>query len=256
MDKKFEDQLAKMAFGELDEAQSNRVRKQAASDADAAKALAAYEAIKSDLRRMRDIPPDQLSKERLQNAILTGGLKPKPVRRAFPWAWASSVAVLGAFALAVFIRLPQVATPVADNFPQPSFGDFPILGPGDNQLIDQTIGGFYDVQSPTQPVSTAVAPAAKPTTETADESAQPVAIYTTRPRAWHYRSYKSEPYRGESRSPVDQSPTLQNALVKAALKPAKKAPETLVLIQSDKDNNTGASDAVEVQQTEDVIVSS
>jgi hypothetical protein len=260
MDRNFEDKIAKMAFGELTEAEAREIKAHTAANADAAKALSEYEALKGDLRRMRDVPPDQLSKERLQTAILTQGLRPKPVRRAFPWAWASSAVMIGALALVVWTKTSQVpqgtGDVVMDFTPQNS-----ILGPGDNQLLNQPVTGFGED-------SGAVATQAPPSIQVPSITAAAVVnqdpitpAMEGKPKRFHsresFRVFHNQTARGYDRA-VSQEPVLKAETfgpVEPA-KAAKKEPETLVLIKSDKDKATGASNAVEVHQTQDVIVSS
>jgi len=262
MDKKFEDQIAKMAFGDLSETEANEVRAHAAANADAAQMLASYEALRSDLKRLKDVPADQLSKERLQNAILTQGLKPKPVRRSNPWAWAASgVFVLGA--AVVLLAKPQVnqqsvAMNDAAKHAHPSIGETMMsdqapdtLNGDDRELMNQVL-----VFSPQEPSSANVTVKPQPVSEPSPDNA--VALVTPHISRSEKRVYHDLSDRHHDRSSLDTATqSSKDALTMETAKPVdKKAPETLVLIQSDKDDNTGANSAVEVHQTEDVIVSS
>lgn len=264
MDKKYEDQIAKMAFGELSEAEATEVRAHAAANADAAKMLSDYELLKGDLKRMRDVPPDQLSKERLQSAILGQGLKPKPVRRAFPWLWASSSAVMvAALAIVIFAKTAQTpsssdGTVATDFTPQNS-----ILGPGDNALINQ--------QFNLEPISKRVTespkemPAVDTPASTPEVHVKPIAVpavVQVMPKKFHSRESGRSLHllhaRGDLVRPIIEQPLAlapDNAR-DVNLATEKKEPQTLVLIKSDTDHTTGASSAVEVHQTQDVIVSS
>lgn len=269
MDKKFEDQVAKMAFGELSEAEASEVRAHAAANADAAQMLASYEALRSDLRRLKDVPPDQLSKERLQNAILTQGLKPKPVRRSYPWAWTASgvfvVALAGLFLAKSQQPLQQQpqkqpmvmdfhrsATPsiVDKNGSVDLSMDAPLNG-DDRELIEQSL--IFTPSAPSRPK-------AVPTEDSVQSLPRnAVAITTPITRIEKNRSIRDLPNRHFRPEVSETSSTSKDDV---ALQPVttpsveKKGPDTLVLIQSDMDGNTGANNAVEVHQTEDVIVSS
>ena len=249
MDRKFEDQIAKLAFGELSEAEAAEVRSMAGRNADSAKALESYEALRSDLRRLRDVPPDQLSKERLQNAILGQGLKPKPVRSAFPWVWAPATALV-AFVALVLLKGPSVENPVetgkgslvagdvtrpsmdAISTPDPiAYGDF--LNGMDKEILSN------DVQRLVQETEEAERGA-----EAATIVAEPVA--------------KKQPRVSPRR--LNRPSTRQSERSAVAMTLSAPAPrvdrEPLVIIQNQRDGNTGALAAVEVQQTQDVIVSS
>ena len=259
MDNKFEDQIAKMAFGELSEAEAKDVKAHAAANADAAQMLASYEALRSDLRRLKDVPPDQLSKERLQNAILTQGLKPKPVRRSNPWAWAASgVFVLGLAVVLLAKPAQQTKQPVVMDFAPKHPSSIENAVRSVDQSPDTLNQDDRDLMNQVLAFTPAKAPEPKETIKrvSATDELPKDAVASVPPRIdrseskWVYH----KPTDRHDRPAIDEATQQKDSV---ALKPvAKKAPETLVLIQSDKDDNTGANSAVEVHQTEDVIVSS
>jgi len=264
MDKRNEENIAKLAFGDLSEADAAEVRAHIAANADAKKALDSYEALCADLRMMRDVPPDQLSKERLRNAILTQGLNPKPVRRTFPWIGALSAGAVAALAIIVVMRTGPATQqqngtgPVALNFEPSSLGSSdltPSLNGDDRSLMS----GFNSVVNFDEGINAPapVQPAASQPTQTPSDSVakDETAVYYP-PIRHAARRYVPETNRGESRpAPVDANLSAGVTMSKAIATP-KRSSETLVLIKSDKDSDTGASSAVEVHQTEDVIVSS
>jgi len=99
--KKVEDQLLMMAFGDLSAEEVAKVQAQASVDPEAARTLHAYSRMKEELKLLSDVPPDQLSTERLREAILARGLRePRPVSRP-TWLWMPAVAAVAAFALVV-----------------------------------------------------------------------------------------------------------------------------------------------------------
>lgn len=257
MDRKTEDRIARLAFGELTEAEAAQVRAMAGQDADTAKALDSYELLRSDLRQMRDVPPDQLSKERLQSAILAQGLKPRPVRHGFPWVWAPIATVAAALALVVFMR-PASQQHIPSEIM--AYNDAPTLNTDDETkyvrgMLKQAIEQTAAVQ-PAPEVEGPVA-AATPAVTGATKLSPPRTSVRFRQSRAAFRPY----------APVervqDQPATLESS--RLALKPAEtfrakaavsQPKEPIVLIQTERDGNTGAKSAVEVQQTEDVIVSS
>ena len=104
MNGKFEDKLAQLAFGELSPAEAAHVEAQAAKDPEALRTLATYRSMKGGFAGMRDVPEDQMSKERLRDAILAQGLKPQPAEQGsrFGWLWMPATAfVLAAAAMAL-----------------------------------------------------------------------------------------------------------------------------------------------------------
>lgn len=253
MDKKFEDQIAKMAFGELSEAEAKEVRAHAESNADAAQALSSYEALRSDLRRMKDVPPDQLSKERLQNAILTQGLKPKPVRRSFPWVWVPTTAMVAALAFVVFAKLPsETKAPVVMDYPNKVADPIENVTDADSRLgLNLNIDDREMLKKSISSFEASVTRA--PQAVQPETVSKPVQITTMVTKGFGRSGKRSViPISDRHIRPVAH---FENTTVVYG-PPEQKTPETLVLISSDKDNNTGASNAVEVHQTEDVIVSS
>jgi hypothetical protein len=104
MNGRFEDKLAQLAFGELSPTEAAHVEAQAAKDPEALRTLAMYRSMKGGFSGMRDVPEDQMSKERLRDAILAQGLKPQPVEQGarFGWLWMPATAfVLAAAAMAM-----------------------------------------------------------------------------------------------------------------------------------------------------------
>jgi len=73
-----------LAFGEFSETEAVELETRASADPIAAKQLQELRSLKSDLKALSDIPPHQLSNDRLRDAILGQGLKPKSV---FDWSW-------------------------------------------------------------------------------------------------------------------------------------------------------------------------
>ena len=250
MDRNIEDKIAMLAFGELSEAQAAELRAEIEKNADSAQELRSYEALRSDLRRLKDVPPDQLSKERLQNAILTQGLSPKPVRRAFPWMWAATPVAMAA-ALAFLFVVRTSPTPTPTTTPQlDSHPDMTAMLNQDDVDMASSLAGF-DGQTPDAAVDQSAPVAVTPTPQ-----AEPVAKQPAATRRTSYRRRSSDWQRSALVLSVPAStptPLLSN---NTPADSAKKTPESLVLIQSQSDNSTGAKNAVEVHQTADVIVSS
>ena len=76
----FDDQMARLAFGEISEADKVRLREEAERNPVLAARLREYETMRFELSRMREVPSDQLSKERLREAILNRAIRPEPKR--------------------------------------------------------------------------------------------------------------------------------------------------------------------------------
>jgi anti-sigma factor RsiW len=116
MNGKFEDKLVNLAFGETGSKESSALERLAQTDPEAAKTLAEYRNVRIGLNLLSDIPPDQLSKERLRNAILGQGLKPLPAPSPSRWGWtwmpATAFALVFGFLTIRHMnpRVPEVAS--------------------------------------------------------------------------------------------------------------------------------------------------
>lgn len=98
MKKRFEEDLAKLAFGDLNAAEAQRLELLAMKDPEATRALDSYCRMKDELKSLAvDVPDDQLSTDRLRQAILARGLGDRrPVAR-FNWVWMPATAAVLAF---------------------------------------------------------------------------------------------------------------------------------------------------------------
>jgi len=259
MDRKIEDKIAKLAFGELSEAEAANVRAQAAANTDSAKALDSYEALRNDLRRLKDVPPDQLSKERLQTAILKQGLSPKPVRRSAPWLWASPIALAAVLAAAFYVRPAQDTQPITEpaGVQQP---DLTAMLNQDDMVLANSQVQFDGSES----VSTDEAAPAPQVVKAPEAKPSHAALVDHLVRPSSRRRHTSQVLSdGALAIMIPEQATPQARDQQAETQPdasnaqAPKNPaDTIVLIQGQADGDTGAKKAVEVHQTQDVIVSS
>lgn len=103
MNGKFEEKLAQLAFGDLSPEEAERIEAQVKNDPEALHALNVYHGMRSELKGLRDVPKDQMSKERLRDAILAQGLKPQttPAKNPFGWLWMPAAACALAFGIMV-----------------------------------------------------------------------------------------------------------------------------------------------------------
>jgi hypothetical protein len=118
MNGKFEEKLAELAFGDLSPEDAKRIEAQAMADPEAARALIEFRTMRSGLKDLHDVPEDQMSKERLRDAILAQGLKPQPERSPSPfgWLWMPATAAVLAAAFMLMRGGPSVEpTIVVDN---------------------------------------------------------------------------------------------------------------------------------------------
>lgn len=110
MKRKNEEQLIELAFGDVHPSEADRMRQEIAQDPNSQATLRAYEDLRSSIGCLRDVPEMQLSRERLRDAILAGGLKEsKPIR----WSWLGAPVAIAAvaFAFTMIVRRPDMPLP-------------------------------------------------------------------------------------------------------------------------------------------------
>ncbi len=265
MRKKIEEELAKLAFGDLDADTARRLELHTQSDPEATRTFESYCRMKEELRSLcDDVPADQLSKDRLREAILTRGLKEhRPVAR-FNWLWMPAAAAVLAFSfVALKGRIPMGGTsaPMVLDYSGPS-SDIPGVG----------------VQRPT-PIDR-VANDITPSKIVVDKPSATVAMRSDQPRRSRRENYEPQASRAEetqlmgafvnlteenapasealTNTPIfDGVPVIEpEAKIAArgeALRGEAPAPK-IVLIQTETDAHTGTLRATEVESTANVVV--
>lgn len=86
MNRRLEDEIARLAFGDLPPARAAALERLAETDPEVKKALAAYSGLKRGLQALSPPVEHQLSSERLRREILEQGLG-APTRAAFDFRW-------------------------------------------------------------------------------------------------------------------------------------------------------------------------
>lgn len=258
MNRKSEEKLIKLAFGDVNPDEARRIEAEAANDPDAARVLSSYREISSGLRGCAEVPANQLSKERLREAILAQGLAPKRTS-AFPtWLWMPGLAAAAAFAFVAFRPHAQSTNPsVVASLTHESTSEFaaPDLGKG----LD--FGTSNVVTKSDLPTVTAKSP-----------SVQTVAMAETHKKPHRFRHQANRKVsessalkglvaaivdQGENAATLSSAPKAaggampDSALKADAQKPAE--PTSIVLIDDQKDAQTGAQRATEVS-SRNVIV--
>ena len=125
-----EDRLVRYAFGDVSDHERAEVEALIARDPEARRTVDQYASMRDDLGRMREVPEDQMSRERLRDAILARGLRtdPLPVSRSrWQWLWMPVAACALAFAyVAIPHSAPTASEPTyvatADRHPNIDFG--------------------------------------------------------------------------------------------------------------------------------------
>jgi hypothetical protein len=264
MNGKFEERLARLAFGDLTPEETQRLEREALGNPDAARVLMEYSAMRDGLRSLgADVPADQLSKERLRDAILGQGLRPvapEPTRPVWNWLWMPTVACAIAFGIVT----------VRNNMPAQG-GQEPMIVMDDaktdpfeaNLTPPSTVADLMPAPQP-EKVEKVVEVAKKPVVTLAKNT--PPAEAPRRPRRKSRKapavdlgllakadletapdSVLLSPKKDPAPVPVAQKEEKPDAVVTLASAP-------IVLIDTGKNAETGASNAMEVGDPNHVLV--
>jgi|GEM_PF-811566 len=274
MNGKFEEKLARLAFGDLSPEEAARIESQAAQDPEAARALETFREMRSGLKAMATIPDDQLSKERLRDAILAQGLRPVPerARPSLGWLWMPVAACTLAFGLMTFKNRPTgepvVMIPastkdlVADARLEPKVTPTPDLPTVTSKPVEK-----FDLTREEREAS-----AAATTTNRVEKVVAATAVEESKPRKRRVRRARQErkPIVIETNlPPVEESignssvagvvatnsqPKQSDSESTVATLQAPPTTGPIVLIDAQPDANTGAPAATEVGSATNVLV--
>ena len=270
MNRKLDEKLAQLAFGELTETQAAELQAQAARDPQLAKELDAYRFMREGLRDMRDVPADQLSRERLREAILNRGAAPSRAARPWGWVWMPVTALMLAFA---FTMVRQSG---------PEAGKAPVVvskSPAErgNEALGLNAPNIENLGGATSPSVEVVEPEETPSEDTkpAVESNRSQTASTvadsrpvprtrgserrgTRPSVVAIREEeKAVALGGLSVPDVESAPAPAADMALRGMtmpKEDESGEPAIVLITSEEDLETGAQRAIEVQNASNVIV--
>lgn len=244
MKKNHDESIIALAFGELGQAEAAALKAELANSNEAADMLADYRAIKEDLRRL-DVPPHQLSTERLRDAILGQGLKPKAV---FPWklAWMPVAAAAIAVFASQFLHstkdpgsLAITTKPATANSLDPSLRFDPV---GD--LVLESLPDLRDEQ-----------PAVISASANAETGGRLRTLGSNRRGATRSNLHAAGL---DATSKTMRSVNSDVNSFESAAPSAKEVESTegaaFVLIEKERDSNTGASRAIEVSDPSNVVI--
>jgi len=278
MNRKTEDQLVRLAFGDLTPEEAARLQAEAEGHPDSARALDTYRRMKSELRSLADVPEDQLSKERLREAILARGLREHPAKRSFSWLWLPAAAAALAFGVtfmkgrAMHPTGPTVA--LMGNEVVKSPGD---LGTSDpfkfkphKPVEDSTyVEGTFE-EDPNAGTSTDVAPGPRLASNMSrsrggrsDSDLVDFLKSFNGPGVANASDPEKSSAPGASSGSVgglDRNDTREthsepiNTFAHPMAADASGTKPAIILIEPEKDNNTGARKATEVESASNVLV--
>jgi hypothetical protein len=258
MKRKNEENLIKLAFGDIDPREAEHAKQLLASDHEASKLFAGYEEIREGLKQLHT-PEHQLSTERLREAILRDGLK-KEKPSASGWRWTLAPVAVAAAAMLITLRFGGHSNPGV--FPAPAISNsarevklsgHPDLNPSStkNPIVFQATSKpsgdmeWIDVPPATNEVARTI-------------QVDPSKLADAKALTATFRSVKST--RDESKpkvSPEDVSHmAIEGALPAGAVAMNFDAggEQPIVLIGSESDESTGANRATEVNSTSNVVI--
>lgn len=281
MNKRLDDQIAQVAFGDADPELEARIEQLAVSDAEVRATLDSYRAMRKGLRAMSPAIQHQLSTDRLREEILRRGLENRTRGFDFRWLFVPAAA-LGAYA---FVTLALRSAPtqpvlVSSNSevakPAPNV-DLPAWTPPmevpEGMALESTPhanAGSSTLAANRKPAEAARArPAGKPSRDDSpivrnESAASKVAMKDEAPRVLAVRN-SDAPGAARGGAAGDPSPAFGSGLAlsataapngPAAADAAAPAESGIVVIQPVRDRATGAYRATEVASPSNVLIGS
>lgn len=266
MRKKIEEELAKLAFGDVSADEASRLELRTQVDQEAANTYETYRRMKDELKLLSvEVPENQLSKERLREAILTRGLKhSEPLATRSSWLWmpvAAAVLAFGAFYMKG--RLPLTGSESAVVFDQPAVDASEWL-PEFNISRPQTRDFDFSASNSDEERATVVS--SKPASQVAMNPIRKASrirsgsLVIGQPRESEIDVPGSLSFARESKTPPMASTfdfgagsAAESALAPSVAGPGS-GPATIIVIQSETDAATGALKATEVGDPANVLV--
>ena len=245
MRRKNEEELIKLAFGDIEPQGSERAKKMLAEDAEAAKLFAGYSEIREGLKSLKT-PEHQLSTERLREAILKQGLKQKSPLAGWKWTFAPLAVAAAAF----LITLRMGGQPTSGSVVTTSNGN-------SSGSIDRPIDF---IPSNTEPIVVPAPEVSQPSVERNSErfaSASRTSGRSSASRTARSASASLIANRLPALSPADFSRSAIDGALPAgalALNLETSEEQPIVLIGSESDESTGANRATEVSSASNVVI--
>ena len=265
MKRKNEENLIKLAFGDLEPGEAERAKKLLADDAEASRMLAGYSEIREGLKQLNaHTPSHQLSTERLREAILRDGLK-KEKPAATGWRWTFAPFAVAAAAMLITIRfmgqsgvnlpiikgggIPEIKNDAGliRNPIERSFGTDPLevrhSEMGNEQERPHTRASSSVSNREIAPSIPAMSPASVVSSSKTD-------------KVLNLAAEKKEAAGGAVTAADYSNLAIEGALPAGAvaLNLDSNGEQPIVLIGSDSDESTGANRATEVSSTSNVVI--
>ncbi|MFQ3586260.1 MAG: hypothetical protein SNJ74_09145 [Fimbriimonadaceae bacterium] len=287
MNKRYEEDVIRLAFQDCSEAESKAIRERVGNDPEAQKLLETYSRMRETLREM-PIVEHQLSTDRLRQAILNRGLthEAPPSTPFWRWAWMPAAAVIGAFLLTNSLsRFPGTGEPILTEAGTPA-GSAPVVlnAPGGEPPSISAALPAPPAAEPSRPLDSApVGPSTGPVAAASRNPAPVGRIASGTRTAETAARLESAPAGTAKASAARASGPATDAAVSAMAAPAAADPaadavalaarfpveavassvrtyvqnsEPIVLVGTDVDRDTGAKRAIEVTSPSNVVIGS
>ena len=266
MNRRLEDEIARLAFGDLPPARAQALERLAETDPEVKRALATYAGLRQGLKAMSPSAEHQLSSERLRREILEKGLGARP-RPTFDFRWL----VLPAAAAGAFFFVQSMQRPSSiSNSP-------PVLVQAPTEDGTRVALREPGTQAPEAAAPEAVAPA--PAVSSAPSTGRPVAVRrsprtaggivegATRvaSRTIDLKSNAGVPsmafapgvaMKATADAAAPAAESFGGGVGLAGVRTAPAKPEAIVVIQPVRDAATGAFRATEVASPSNVLIGS
>lgn len=257
-----DDHLFDLAFDAANAEEIERAKK--GLDAHSAKKVDDMRWLKEGLVELREVPEDQMSVERLRDAILGQGLKPHAEPSRWSWLWMPTTAGLTACALMFVLQArnrqvdPQIMIPEGPAFSQPFAFNFDPTeaDPTGSQLSMKAVERETSkpvAQVRNTPRGRGARPSA-PVEKTANAPVVPMMMVASEAIQTGIRTGMATVGSRHAGARGDASGDAAMMAAPAAMDAMMPDDSGVVLIQNEKDAQTGAPIATEVNSTNNVLV--
>jgi hypothetical protein len=264
MKRRLEEELAEYAFGDASPERAQELKRLIETDPEAASLFATYRDMREELRHMVHVPEPQLSTERLREAILNKGLSETPSRTSWNWMWMPAAAACAAFAFA-FMRAqpPQTQPTLVDNSvvesPLRVSENSPLKAPAGSNSVH-----VFSARVTEDPPEILNRPSGTPEVASSPEPAPSSPLRRRQNREERPSTLVARNDERTGKEQEEQIIALSSAAAKndpvTAPAPASATKsnqsEQIVLIQAERDSETGAHKATEVESASNVIIGS
>ncbi len=249
-----DDEIVELVFGEMDEVRAAEVEKRVAADPRVRSLAEGYRQLRDDLGTLREVPEDQLSSERLRHAILAKGLAhEKRSNGLSSWIWMPGLAACFAFGLLVlrnqgtFADAPKVVLSQRTAGGAEEVKLSPSVSPKVEKVIAANVG--TSEVSPTAP---------RPKAGSRNRHGERTALAQKEPApdsegVLAMRITEGQPYLA-AENLVDDLRTAVVSVDPIAASPAEEATTDFVVIDGERNEQTGTNTATEVASYSNVLV--